>query len=93
MFSEPSNHLQTAQLLKKKPTMNTIAVSCNFCSKLQEYSMLAVAQGSGAQHLTLQLFRSLVAWFPRIDLRDSRESGDSRESEIRVIRANRPDAL
>ena len=24
---------------------------------------------------------------------DSRESGDSRESEIRVIRANRPDAL
>ena len=35
----------------------------------------------------------LVAWFARIDSRDSRESGDSRESEIRVIRANRPDAL
>ena len=28
--------------------------------------------------------------FARIDLHDSRESGDSRESEIRVIRANRP---
>ena len=28
-----------------------------------------------------------------IDSHDSRESGDSRESEIRMIRANRPDAL
>ena len=36
---------------------------------------------------------TLVARFPRIDSHDSRESGDSRESEIRVIRANRPDAL
>ena len=31
--------------------------------------------------------------FARIDSHDSRESGDSRESEIRVILANRPDAL
>ena len=36
---------------------------------------------------------TLVAWFARIDSHDSRESGDSRESEIRVIRANRPDTL
>ena len=35
-------------------------------------------------------FQTLMAFFARID---SRESGDSRESEIRVIRANRPDAL
>ena len=35
----------------------------------------------------------LVARFARIDSHDSRESGDSCESEIRVIRANRPDAL
>ena len=34
----------------------------------------------------------LVAWFARIDSHDSRESGDSRESEIRVIRAKWPDA-
>ena len=37
--------------------------------------------------------QSLVAWFAQIDSHDSRESGDSRESEIRVIQANRPDAL
>ena len=36
---------------------------------------------------------SLVAWFARIDSHDSRESGDMRESEIRMIRATRPDAL
>ena len=35
----------------------------------------------------------LVACFARIDSHDSREAPDSRESEIRVIRANRPDAL
>ena len=35
----------------------------------------------------------LVAWFARIDSHDSRESGDLRESEIGVTRANRPDAL
>ena len=35
---------------------------------------------------------SLVAWFARIDSRDSCEFGDSRESEIRVIQANRPDS-
>ena len=37
--------------------------------------------------------KNLVAWFSRIDSHDSRESADSRESEIRVIQANRPDAL
>ena len=36
---------------------------------------------------------TLVARFARIVRIDSRESTDSRESEIRVIRANRPDAL
>ena len=36
---------------------------------------------------------NLVAWFARIDSRESRESPDSRASEIRVIRANWPDAL
>ena len=35
------------------------------------------------------LFIYLVAWLARIDSHDSRESGDSRESEIQVIRANR----
>ena len=35
----------------------------------------------------------LVARSARIDSHDSRESGDSRESEIRVIRTNRPEAL
>ena len=35
----------------------------------------------------------LVARFARINSHDSRESGDSRESETQVIRANRPDAL
>ena len=38
-------------------------------------------------------FMTLVAWFARIDSHDSREWGDSRESEIQVIRANRPDVL
>ena len=42
---------------------------------------------------TSQSSISLVAWFARIDSHDSRKSGDSRESEIRVIHANRPDAL
>ena len=41
----------------------------------------------------LEMALNLVAWFARIDSHDSRESGDSRESEIRVSRANRPDAL
>ena len=35
----------------------------------------------------------LVASFARIDSHDSRESGDSHESEIRMIRANWPDVL
>ena len=38
-------------------------------------------------------FYSLVARCARIDSHDSRESPDSRESEIRVIQANQPDAL
>ena len=38
-------------------------------------------------------YGGLVARFARIDSHDSRESPDSRESETRVIRANRPDAL
>ena len=40
-----------------------------------------------------RLWAPLVACFARIDSHDSCESGESRESEIRVIRANRPDAL
>ena len=39
------------------------------------------------------MVHNLVAWFVRIDSHDSRESGDSRKLEIRVIQANRPDAL
>ena len=38
-------------------------------------------------------YANLVVWFARIDSRDSRKLGDSRESEIRLIQANRPDAL
>ena len=54
----------------------------------------------------LPLLRALKSWnskkeihlsgvirAKRIDSHDSRESGDSRESEIGVIHANRPDAL
>ena len=40
----------------------------------------------GCKALTMLLLDPLVAWFARIDSHDSRESGDSRESEIRVIR-------
>ena len=40
-----------------------------------------------------KLFLHLVARFAGIDSHDLRESGDSRESEIRVIQANQPDAL
>ena len=39
------------------------------------------------------LIFALVARFAGIDSHDSCKSGHSRESEIRVIRANRPDAL
>ena len=35
----------------------------------------------------------VVAWCARFDSHDSRESGDLRESEIRVIQANRPETL
>ena len=41
----------------------------------------------------VSVFWDLVAWFARMDSHESRESGDLRESEIRVIRANRPDVL
>ena len=43
--------------------------------------------------LIARTVEDLVAWFAPIYSHDLRESGDSRESEIRVIRAKRPDAL
>ena len=102
----PSARKQSTKKLPNRPGFTHVHPPCGRAKQVP-FVKLAFQPGNGAffelkkaffaDQVCVQMLQNKAFWprftFSQDDSHDSRESGDSRESEIRVIRANRPDTL